>query len=201
VADTRIRVTDTEPLRRRRLVVFLRPILLFPHYIVLSVWTLLLIPVVPFSWLAALILGRLPSAFHQFLAAYLRYEGQVMGWLYLLSATYPDPLHTKDHPFRIEVPESHRQPRLVTFFRLPLAIPAFVLASVFNVIMTAVGVGAWFVALALGRTTAGLQELGTFCLRYQLETHAYLSLLTHRYPGLAPVVEATAPAVAPQTPQ
>ena len=36
--------------------------------------------------------------------------------------------------------------------------------------------------LALGRTTAGLQELGTFCLRYELETEAYLLLLTARYP-------------------
>lgn len=182
----RIRVTDTEPLRRRRLVVFLRVVLLFPHYIVLSVWALLLIAVVPFSWLAALILGRLPKAFHRFLAAYLRYQGQVTAWLYLLSATYPDPLHTREHPFGIEVPEARDQPRLVTLFRLLLAIPAVVLASVFNVIMTAVGVGAWFVSLALGRTTAGLQELGTFCLRYQLETHAYLSLLTAAYPRLEP---------------
>jgi uncharacterized protein DUF4389 len=186
VADTRIRVTATEPIGRRRLVVFLRPILFFPHYIVLSVWALLLIPVVPFSWLAALILGRLPNALHRFLAAYLRYQGQVMGWLYLLSATYPDPLHTKDHPLRIEVPGADHQRRLVTLFRLPLAIPAFVLASVFGVILTAVGVGAWLVALARARTTAGLQELGTFCLRYQLETQAYLSLLTTAYPRLEP---------------
>jgi hypothetical protein len=192
VADLRIRVTDTEPLRRRRLVVFLRPILLFPHYVVLSVWALLLIPVLPFSWLAALLLGRLPKAFHRFVAAYLRYQGQVMAWLYLLSATYPDPLHTQEHPFRIEVRPADLQPRLVTLFRLPLAIPAFVLASVFNVILTAVGVGAWFVGLARGRTTSGLQELGTFCLRYQLETQAYLSLLTAAYPKLEP-----APAPAP----
>jgi hypothetical protein len=184
--DARIRVTDTEPLRRRRLVVLLRSILLFPHYIVLSVWALLLIPVVPLGWLAALIRGRLPSPFHRFLAAYLRYQGQVTAWLYLLSANYPDPLHTKEHPFRIEVPDVRQQRRLVTLLRLLLAIPALVLASVFNVIMTAVGVGAWFVALALGRTTAGLQELGTFCLRYQLETQAYLSLLTAAYPRLEP---------------
>jgi len=201
VTDTRIRVVDTEPLRRRRLVVLLRAILFVPHYIVLSVWAVLLIPVVPFSWLAALILGRLPSAFHRFLAAYLRYQGQVTAWLFLLSATYPDPLHTTEHPFRIVVQEAHHQPRLVTLFRLPLAIPAFVLASVFDVILTAVGVGSWLVGLARGRTTAGLQELGTFCLRYQLETQAYLTLLTHRYPKLAPTVEAVAPAVAPQTPQ
>jgi hypothetical protein len=198
LAETRIRVSDTERLRRRRLVVFLRALLLFPHYVVWSIWILLLIPVVPFSWLAALLLGRLPQAFHRFLAAYLRYQGQVMAWFYLLSGTYPDPLHTKEHPFRIDLPDAHAQPRLVTFFRLPLAIPAFILTSVFHVILNAVAVAAWFVALALGRTTAGLQELGTFCLRYQLETQAYLLLLTAAYPRLPPP-PAPVPA-APATP-
>lgn len=160
--------------------------LLFPHYVVLSVWALLLIPVLPFCWIAALLLGRVPRSFHRFLAAYLRYQGQVTAWFYLLSVKYPDPLHTQEHPFRIEVPEPQLQPRLVTLLRLPLAVPAFVLASVFNVILTVSAVGAWFVALARGRTTAGLQELGTFCLRYQLETQAYLQLLTSRYPKLEP---------------
>ena len=182
----RIRVRDTEPLRRGRLVVLFRPVLLIPHYVVLSVWALLLIPVVPFCWLAALLLGRMPRSFHRFVAAYLRYAGQVTAWLYLLSAKYPDPLHTREHPFGIDVPGSEPQRRLVTLFRLPLAVPAFVLASVFNVIASAAAVGAWFVALARGRTTAGLQELGTFCLRYQLETQAYLLLLTSRYPRLEP---------------
>jgi Domain of unknown function (DUF4389) len=179
-------VSDNEPLRRRRLVVLLRPILFLPHYVVLSVWALLLIPVLPLGWASAMILRRLPSSFHRFLAAYLRYQGQVTAWLFLLSATYPDPRHTKDHPYRIEVPDARRQRRLLTLFRLLLAIPAIVVASVFNVILTVVGVGAWFAALALGRTTVGLQELGTFCLRYQLETQAYLSLLTAAYPKLEP---------------
>ena len=179
-------MTGTEPLRRRRLVVLLRLILFIPHYIVLSVWALLLVPILPFSWVAVLLLGRLPHAFHRFLAAYLRYQGQVVAWLHLLSATYPDPLHTVKHPCRVEVPEAQSQPRLVTLLRLPLSLPALVLASVFQVILLVVGVAAWFVGLAVGRTTAGLQELGTFCLRYQLEVQAYLFLLTWVYPKLEP---------------
>ena len=107
-------------------------------------------------------------------------------WFDLLSTRYPDPLHTGEHPFRIELPDRLRQPRLVTLFRLPLALPALVLTSAFNVVLSLASVAAWFVALALGRTTAGLQELGTFCLRYQLETQAYVTLLTSAYPRLAP---------------
>jgi hypothetical protein len=72
-------------------------------------------------------------------------------------------------------------------------MPPIVLASAFNVVLSIAAVAAWFVAVALGRTTAGLQELGTFCLRYQLETQAYVMLLTSTYPRLAPPELTTAP--------
>jgi hypothetical protein len=179
-------VEGEEPLRRRRLVVLFRFLLLFPHYIVLFVWSVPVVVVVPLTWVIALLIGRVPARCHRFLAAYLRYWGQVVAWLELLSGTYPDQLHTQEHPFRIIVPQPERQRRLSTLLRLPLAVPAFVLASVFNMILTLSAVGAWFVALIRGRTTAGLQELGTYCLRYQLETQAYVFLLTARYPKLEP---------------
>jgi hypothetical protein len=193
VADTRVQVESLETLRRRRLAVLLRLVLVVPHYVVLSVWSLLVLPAVAVAWLALLIEGRLPSFLHRFLAAFLRYQGQVAAWFDLLSARYPDPLHTREHQFRIEVAERPRQRRLLTLFRLPLALPALVLASVFNVVLSLAAAGAWFTALVLGRTTAGLQELGTFCLRYQLETQAYVSLLTAAYPRLAPPEVTTAP--------
>jgi hypothetical protein len=181
-------VTTDEPLRRRRLVVLFRALLFVPQYVVLSVWALLLVPVVPLAWVVAVATGGIPRFCHRFLGSYLRYQGQTTAWLYLLSATYPDPMHTVEHPFHIEVPPRGRQPRLVILFRLVLALPAAVLASVFNVILTGVGVAAWFVGLVLGRTTAGLQELGTFCLRYGVETEGYVLLLTARYPQLEPPV-------------
>jgi hypothetical protein len=193
MADGRVRVEVGEPLRRRRLTVLFRILLVIPQYVVLSIWTMLAAPAVAIAWLALLIEGRLPSFLHRFLGSFLRYQGQVAAWFDLLSTGYPDPLHTGQHPFRIELPDRLRQPRLVTFFRLLLALPALVLASVFNVVLALAAVAAWFVALVLGRTTAGLQELGTFCLRYQLETQAYVTLLTSTYPRLAPPEVTTAP--------
>jgi hypothetical protein len=157
-----------------------------PHCVVLAVWGLLLVPVLPVSWLALLVRGRMPERLHRFLAAYLRYQGQVTAWFELLSGRSPSLRRAREHPFRIEVPGPQPQRRIVTLLRLPLAVPAIVLSSAFGVIMGAVAVGAWFVALVRGRTTAGLQELGAFCLRYQLETQAYLWLLTSRYPKLEP---------------
>jgi hypothetical protein len=173
---------------------FFRFVLVVPQQIVLGVWTVLVPAAAAVAWLAALIDGRVPPWLLRFLAAFVRYQGQVTAWFHLLSDRYPDPLHTLEHPFAVEVPERHAQPRLVTVFRLPLALPAIVLSSVFAVVLVLASVAAWFAALALGRTTAGLQELGTFCLRYQLETLAYVLLLSSSRPTLAPPVE-------PQTPQ
>ena len=177
---------DDEPLRRRRLAVLFRLLFFVPQYIVVSIWAVLALVVFVFAWLIALFAGRVPQRFHRFLAAFVRYQGQVSAWLHLVSGRYPDPLRTGEHPFAIEVPERRPQKRLVTLFRLVLALPAFALATAFGVVLSMAAIPAWFAGVFLGRTTAGLQELGTFCLRYELETTAYLLLLTPRYPRLAP---------------
>jgi len=194
MADDRLRVRDTEPLTRRRLAVLLRVALYLPHAIVLGVWSFVFAPTLVIMWLALLIEGRLPSWLHRFGAAYVRYTGQVTAWFFLLSGHYPDPLHTETHPFAVEVPERPRQPRLVTFFRPVLAIPPLLLAIALRVVLTLASIPAWFVGLARGRTTAGLQELGTFCLRYELETLAYALLVTPRYPRLVPAESPPSPA-------
>ena len=124
----------------------------------------------------------------------MRYTGQVTAWFFLLSGHYPDPLHTMVHPFAICIPERPRQPRLVTLFRAVLAIPALLLATALRVVLTLAAIPAWFASLALGRTTAGLQELGTFCLRYELEAVAYTLLLTPSYPRLVPAGSPPSPA-------
>src|SRR5207302_5395948 len=113
VDGARIRVQGDEPLKRRRLVVLLRILLVVPHQVVLLIWTLLAAPALAIAWLALLIEGRLPSWLHRFLGAFVRYQGQVTAWFELLSARYPDPLHTNEHPVRIALPERPRQPRLV----------------------------------------------------------------------------------------
>ncbi|HSC72926.1 MAG TPA: DUF4389 domain-containing protein [Gaiellaceae bacterium] len=192
--DERLRVHDEEPLRRRRLAVLFRVALYVPHAIVVAVWSLVAAPAIAVAWLALLIEGRLPTWLHRFIAAFVRYVGQVTAWLFLLSARYPDPLHTQTHPFAIELSERPRQPRLVTLFRLVLAIPPLLLTTALRVVLTLSSVPAWFAGLALGRTTAGLEELGIFCLRYELETLAYVLLLTARYPRLVPAGSRPAPA-------
>jgi len=166
--------------------VLFRAVLFVPQYVVIAVWSVLSAVVVVVAWLALLVAGRMPSRLHRFLAAYIRYVGQATAWFFLLSGRYPDPQRTQTHPFAIVIPDPMRQPRLLTLVRVLLAVPALVLASALRIVLTLSAIAAWFAGLALGQTTAGLEELGTFCLRYELEAVGYVLLLTPSYPRLVP---------------
>ena len=114
----------------------LRALLFVPHYIVIAVWSVLTLPAVAVAWLALLIEGRLPTWLQRFLGAYVRYTGQASAWFNLLSGRYPDPLHTLEHPFAIDVPDRPPQQRLTTLARPVLAVPALILASVLRVVLS-----------------------------------------------------------------
>ena len=43
----------------------------------------------------------------------------------------------------------------------------------------------WFYALATGRMNEGMRNLSAWLLRYEVQTYAYVMLLTGRYPSLA----------------
>ena len=163
-----------------------RAVLFVPQYVVIAVWSVLSVVVVVLAWLALLAAGRMPSRLHRFLAAYVRYVGQANAWFFLLSGRYPDPQRTQTHPFAIVIPDPMRQPRLLTLLRLLFAVPVLVLASALRIVLMLSSIAAWFAGLALGRTTGGLEELGTFCLRYELEAVGYVLLLTPSYPRLVP---------------
>lgn len=183
-----MRLTEDRDLRRRRLVVLLRLLFFVPVGIAASIWAVVGVILLPFAWLGALLGGRVPLRLHRALTAALGYLVQVDAWSSLVSGRYPWPRHRSTHPIQLRA-ERERQRRWTVLLRVPLAIPAIVLASVLGVVQSGAAIGAWFVALLLGRTTEGLRELGAFCVRYATETAAYLLLLTPRYPTLASPTE------------
>lgn len=180
-----MRLTVDLALRRRRLAVLFRLLLLVPVLLVALVWALVAAVAAPLAWVAALVTGRVPGFLHRTLRAALGYLVQVAAWATLVSGRYPWPRRRSRHPVQL-LSVRERQPRWTVLLRPVLVLPALVLASVLGVVHLCTAVAAWFVALVLGRTTAGLRELGAFCLRYVTETAAYLLLLTPRYPRLAP---------------
>jgi 2-(1,2-epoxy-1,2-dihydrophenyl)acetyl-CoA isomerase len=179
-------VRNTDDRRRWRLTTALRYPLALPHVYLLELWSVLAILVGIVNWFITLTRGRSPRAVHDWLARYLRYSTHVYAYLLLLADPYPRFRGWEGtYPVDLHVDDPVSQSRWKTLFRLPLALPAMVLAYVLQIVFLVVAVLSWFVALATARVPQGFQGLGAYCLRYQVQTYAYLLLLTDRYPSLA----------------
>lgn len=181
-----IRLLDGDDLKRSRIKVFVRWILVFPHLIWLALYSIVAVAMAIANWVVTLIKGRPSERIHRWLVRFLRYSTYVYAYLYVFANPYP-PFHGEPgtYPIDIEVEPAEPQRRLVTAFRIVLAIPALILNWVFSQVVQIVALLAWFVALALGRTPRGMENLGLYCLRYQAQTWGYLLILTDRYPSLA----------------
>ena len=179
-----IRIVVTDDLSRNRLTVFFRILLAIPHFIWLALWGIANLVVLILSWFAALFTGRVPTGFHGFMARYLRYQTHVVAYIQLAADPYPPFDGSSSYPVDLEVAPPVAQSRLTVFFRILLAIPALIISSVMNYLVNIIVLFAWFVCLFLGRMPEGMRNLLVFTIRYHIQTGAYYSLLTSRYPSL-----------------
>lgn len=180
-----LRLQVTDDLRRSRLTVFFRLLLFIPHAIWLWLWSIVAELALIVAWFAALFTGRLPEGLHNFLAAYVRYVTHVTAYVTLLADPFPGFAGAPGYPVDLEVAPPAPQSRLVTFFRLLLSIPAWIVMSVLGLVLRAIGFLGWFACLALGRMPEGMRNLGSYCLRYEAQTYGYVFLLTDRYPSFS----------------
>ena len=185
-----LRVTDD--LRRTRLTVAFRIILYIPHLIWLCLWGIAAFFAAIGIWFGALFTGAPPEGLHRFLTRYLRYTTHTSAYIYLLADPYPGFMGDTSYPVDLEVAPPEPQNRLVTAFRLILAIPAIIVSNILGYLLFALSVIAWFIALFTAKTPEGLRNLGIFCLRFTIQTSAYISILTESYPSFA--YDAPAPA-------
>jgi hypothetical protein len=184
-----IQVVVTDDLKRNRLTVFFRALLVIPHYVVLVLWSIVAEIAILIAWFAALITGRVPAGLHNFIGAWLRYTTHVYAYLFILADPYPPFSGSETYPVDLQIAPAEPQSRLKTFFRIILAIPALIIAGVLRYLGLAVAIIGWFAALFLGRMPKGLRDVGTWTLRVDQQTYAYLALLTDRYPQFGPTPE------------
>ena len=174
----------TDDLRRSRLTVFFRLLLAIPHLIAIYLFSIVVEVAVIIAWILGVVLGRLPAGLHNFLAAYLRYTSRVYAYVLLLTDPWP-PFSLEPYPVDVRIDPPRAQSRLTVFFRLLLAIPAALLTGVFRIVNSLVAFLGWFYCLALGRMHGGMRDISAWMLRYEVQTYAYLLLLTGRYPSLS----------------
>jgi hypothetical protein len=184
-SDHPVRLLVTDDLVRSRLTVFFRYFLTIPHLIVIYLWGIVAVFAVLFAWLAALVTGRVPVGLHSFIASYINYTTHVYAYFLLIANPYPPFSGTAGYPVDMVVAGPEPQSRITVFFRLLLAIPALFLTAVFRSVNGIIAVLGWFYALFTGRMNSGMRDLSAWLLRYEVQTYAYICLLTGRYPSLA----------------
>jgi Domain of unknown function (DUF4389) len=191
-----VHIVVTDDLERPRLTVVFRLLLAIPHFVWIVLWFIPVFFAIIIAWFAALITGRVPSALHRFIAAFVRYTTHVVAFVYLVGRRFPGFTgRAGSYAIDLEIAPPERQNRWKTLFRFFLAIPAFILASALGGVAFLIAFLGWWYALVKGRMPEGLRNLGATCLRYSAQTYAYLWLLTDRYPYSAPVLEGRRPAV------
>ena len=171
---------------RSRLTTFFRLPLTVPHIVWLLLWGIVAFVAVIAQWFFALFVGRPSAPLHRFLAAYVRYQTHVGAFLFMVANPFPGFTGQPGYPVDLHVAPPDRQRRWVTFFRIFLALPAFILNGALNGLLVASGIGGWFAALAIGRMPEGLRNAGAHALRYNGQVNSYATLLTGRYPFSSP---------------
>ena len=208
------RIIVRDDLQRSRLTVFFRLLLFIPHLVWLVLWSIVAVLAAIANWFATLAAGAPPAALHRFLSAFIRYAVHANAFLLLAANPYPGFTgRAGTYSVDVELAPPERQHRLKTLFRLVLAIPALLLASVVSgsvaesggryrsvfLILSVACVGlwfggvvailaflGWFSALVRGRMPQGFRDAVAWGLGYTAQVTAYALVLTERYPNSDP---------------
>ena len=211
MTENPIRLLVSDDLHRSRLTVFFRLLLAIPHFIWIVIWGIGAFFVSIAMWFATLVTGSTPRSLHGFLAAYVRYGTHLAGYLFLAANPYPSFSGEPGYPVDVELPGPGPQSRWKTAVRLPLAVPALLLAATLGSLGGGGGGGSqseeghwsfalsgiggvaavcaflgWFAILALGRVPNGLRDLAAYSVGYSAQAYGFLLLLTDRYPNSDP---------------
>lgn len=185
-ADHPVRLHIADDLRRTRLTAAFRLILVIPHFL----WAALLGVVAFFAaianWFATLVQGRSPDGLHNFLGGYLRYVTHVTAYVFLIADPYPRFFLLQDaatYPVDLELEPPVTQNRWTVAFRLILAIPALIVANILHNLSQVLAIFSWVMAVLQARVPEGIRNFSALALRYEIQTYAYVALLTPRYPS------------------
>ncbi|MGH2982398.1 MAG: DUF4389 domain-containing protein [Solirubrobacterales bacterium] len=92
------------------------------------------------------------------------------------------------YPVSYEADYARERDRLTTFFRIILAIPWLIVASIYAIAAFVTVVISWFALLITGRYPQGLYNFNSGVLRYIVRANAWVYLQTDQFPpfGLSP---------------
>lgn len=173
------------PQPQGRLSVFLRYIFAIPQLIAVYLLGIGAQIVTLVAWFAILFTGKYPAGMMNFATGYLRWSARTMGYLYLLTGTYP--------PFSLDADDAYPvrfsgegqldgRNRVTVFFRIFMLIPHIIVLYILGAVAGIVLFISWLVALFTGSVPAGMHTFLAGVLRWMVRLQAYALLLTDEYP-------------------
>ena len=137
-----VQLVVTDDLRRSRLTVFFRVLLAIPHVIWILLWSVAVAVAVIFGWVAAVATGRLLCVAASLLRrVHIRYTSHLAAYVAFVANPFP-PFDGSSfpYPFEVNLPDPAPQSRWRVLLRLPLAIPALLMAGVLGGVPTSLAV-------------------------------------------------------------
>ena len=142
-------------------------------------------------WWVALFLGRVPRGMRDLVAYCVGYSAQLAAYLFLVTDRYPysgpnafvPPREDEEHPVRVTVTDDLRRSRLLTFFRLPIAIPHIVWILLWTILAVVAALLNWLSALVIGRSPRPFHRFLSRYLRYGSHLIAFLFMVGNQFPG------------------
>jgi|SRR5579884_2876401 len=174
-----------------RILLFLKWLLVFPHFLVLGILGVALEITTFVAWWAILFTGRYPRGLFDFAVMVLRWGARVNAYYWLLRDEYP-PFGDSPYPVEFALAYPERLSRWKIFVKWILLIPHFIALTVVLTVMYLVSVIAWFAILITGNYPRGLFDFTVGATRWLYRVTVYSWLLTDAYPPFS-----TAPAPLP----
>lgn len=169
--------------------VFVRSILLIPHYILLFLVAIIASILLLFTWIPVLILGRFPGWGYRWIGGLFAWQVRVQAYLALLTPRYPPfALSSYDYPVSIRFDEGVRINRLwgIPFLgilvRSIILIPHFIILWLLGILVGVLLLVTWVPVLLLGRQADLIYTVVGGFTRWWFRVIAYLLLMVDRYP-------------------
>jgi hypothetical protein len=162
--------------------IFVKWLLVIPHWFVLYILAFVAWIVIFIAWFAILITGRFPRGMWDFMLLYLRWTANVTTYAFTLQRDEYPPFGDAAYPARLNLEYPAHLSRLLIFVKWLLIIPHLLvwwfvgLAAFVAIVIT------WFAILITGNYPRGLFEFVTGSLRWLYRINAYVYLMTDKYP-------------------
>ncbi|MBX3072197.1 MAG: DUF4389 domain-containing protein [Thermomicrobiales bacterium] len=181
-ADPLLQFEVDYPERLSRWKIFVKWLLVIPHFVILYIFALAMSVVLFIAFFAILITGRFPRGLWDFSLLYTRWSTNVSVYgMLLLRDEYP-PFGDAAYPARITLDYPEHLSRWKIFVKWLLVIPHIIVLMFLSIAMYVAVFIAFVAILITGKYPRGLFDFVVGTTRWSLRMSAYVSLMTDRYP-------------------